>query len=183
MPESLVVTLIGADRPGIVAQLAAVAADCDAGWEESKMARLAGRFAGIVRLEVDSASLERLEHALNEIHIEGIRLTVDRGSAAGLDAGTQWIKLELVGHDRRGIVRDISAALARHRVGIDELDTEIEDASMAGGALFRARAWLRLLDDIDLDALRADLEAIADDLMVELTLDTRPSGRMPVRRV
>lgn len=176
MPESLVVTLIGADRPGIVAQLAAVAADCDAGWEESKMARLAGRFAGIVRLEVDAGSLEALERALGDIEIEGIRLTVDRGTALAPVAGTQWIKLELVGQDRRGIVRDISAALARHRVSIDELDTDIEDASMAGGALFRARAWLRLLDDVDFDALRTDLEAIADDLMVELTLDARPTG-------
>jgi glycine cleavage system regulatory protein len=176
MQESLVVTLIGADRPGIVAQLAAVAADCGAGWEESKMARLAGRFAGIVRLEVDSASLEPLERALGEMKIEGIRLTVDRGSALASRSGTQWIKLELVGHDRRGIVRDVSAALARHRVSIDELDTDIEDASMAGGALFRARAWLRLLDDVDLNVLRTDLEAIADDLMVELTLDVRPSA-------
>lgn len=182
MPESLVVTLIGADRPGIVAQLAAVAADYDAGWEESKMARLAGRFAGIVRLEVEATSLARLERALNEMQIEGIRLTIDRGSAVGADPGAQWIRLDLVGHDRHGIVRDISAALARHRVSIDELDTEIEDASMAGGALFRARAWLRLLDDVDLAALRTDLEAIADDLMVELTLDSRPSGHMPARR-
>lgn len=182
MQESLVVTLIGADRRGIVAQLAAVAASCDAGWEESKMARLAGRFAGIVRFAADAASIDRLERALNEIEIEGIRLTIDRGLALPSSPAVHSIKLELVGHDRHGIVRDISAALARHRVSIDELDTDVEDASMAGGALFRARAWLRSLDDVDLDALQADLEAIADDLMVELTLEVQPTGFSSQRR-
>ena len=48
--ESLVVTLLGTDRPGIVARLAKVAADAGASWQESKMARLAGKFAGVVRL-------------------------------------------------------------------------------------------------------------------------------------
>lgn len=182
MKESLVVTLIGADRRGIVAQLAAVASDCNAGWEESKLARLAGRFAGVVRFEADAASIDRLERALKEIAIDGIRLTVDRGSAPASPPGAAWIRLELVGHDRRGIVRDISAALARHRVSIDELDTDIENASMSGEPLFRARAWLRLLDDVDHDALRADLESIADDLMVELTLDAEPAGGAPAPR-
>ena len=178
MPESLVVTLIGADRPGIVAQLAAIAADCNAGWEESKMARLAGRFAGIVRLETDAGSLEQLERALQELEIEGIRLTVDRGCAPST---TTHVRLEVVGHDRHGIVRDISQALARHRVSIDELDTDVQDASMSGETLFRARAWLRLLDNVDLDTLRSDLEAIADDLMVELALEAQPSGHMSER--
>ena len=177
MQESLVVTLIGADRPGIVAQLAAVAAACDAGWEESKMARLAGRFAGIVRLEIASERLTDLERALSEIDIDGIRLTVDRGSSPTGPADTGLIHLDIVGHDRHGIVRDISAALARHRVSIDELDTDIEEASMSGGPLFRARASLRSLGNVDIDALRSDLERIADDLMVEIALESAEAPR------
>lgn len=164
--ESLVLTLIGTDRPGIVARLAEIAASHGAGWEESKMARLAGRFAGIVRLEAAPDSIDALEHALAPLAAEGLRLTLDRGTTT--PAPERVGALELLGHDRQGIVRDISAVLARYGVGIDELDTEVESASMSGEQMFRAQAELRLPGDVRLDALRADLEAIADELMVEL---------------
>jgi glycine cleavage system regulatory protein len=170
MLESLVVTLIGADRPGIVARLAAIAAGNGAGWEESKMARLAGRFAGIVRLEVQSEDIDALENALAVLRDDGIRFTVERGSQT--PAAAEIIAVELVGHNRRGIVRNISAALAKHQVSIEKLDTEIESASMSGESLFRAQLQLRLPEGVDLDALRADLEAIADDLMVDLRVES-----------
>jgi len=171
MDESLVVTLIGADRPGIVARLAAIAADAGAGWEESKMARLAGQFAGIVRLEVPSERIAALESALETLQDDGIRLTIERGASTA--AAPKLLALGLLGHDRLGIIRDISAALAKHNVSIEELDTEIESASMSGEPLFRAQALLRLPDGIELDALQVDLEAIADDLMVDLRVESQ----------
>lgn len=177
MHESLVVTLIGADRPGIVARLAQLAADCDAGWAESKMARLAGRFAGIVRLDVSAESLDELERALDVLRAEGLRLSVERGAAAAGAESPGAVVIELIGHDRHGIVRDISAVLTRHGVTIDELDTEVRSASMSGEQMFHARAHALLPDGIELGTLRADLEAIADELMVELSLDAAPAGQ------
>src|SRR5690606_5724164 len=84
------------------------------------------------------------------------------------------IELELVGQDRPGIVRDVSAVLARHGVNIEELETEVESASMSGELLFRARAALMLPDGGDAEALRADLERLANELMVDLHVDTGP---------
>src|SRR5262245_36025061 len=170
MQASLVVTLIGTDRPGIVARLAALAADSGAGWQQSKMARLAGKFAGIVRLEVPTESLEALERSLGQLQSEGLRLTIERGAA---QVEPRLISLDLVGCDRIGIVRDISSALARHGVGIHELETEVESASMSGEQLFRVHAEVLLPDDTVLAALREDLEAIADELMVDLTVESR----------
>lgn len=167
--ESLVVTLIGADRPGIVARLAEVAVTHGAGWEESKMARLAGHFAGIVRLEAPAESIAALEQSLTGLASEGLKLTIDHG--ASTPRPERVAALELLGHDRQGIVRDISTVLARYGVGIDELETEIESASMSGEQMFRARAELRLPADVRLEALCVDLEALADELMVELSVD------------
>ena len=172
--ESLVVTLIGTDRPGIVARLAKAAADSGASWQESKMARLAGKFAGVVRFEVPHDALGALERAITELDAEGLKLTVERGAAQGEHHG---VSIDLVGLDRPGIVRDVSAALAKHRVNIDELDTEVKSASMSGEPLFHARIHLRLPLDVNLEALRRDLEAIADELMVDLTLDTRAGAK------
>jgi len=75
-----------------------------------------------------------------------------------------------VGNDRPGIVRDLARVLSRRHVNVEELHTSCEAAPMAGGMLFRATALVRVPGDVALDELRAALESLADDLMVELSL-------------
>jgi glycine cleavage system regulatory protein len=137
---------------------------------ESRLARLAGQFAGVVRLEVDGAALEGLERALSGLESEGLRMAFARAGEAAASVPCR-ARLELVGHDRPGIVRDISAVLARHGVSIDALETACESASMSGEALFRARAELIVSGATNLAAVRSDLEALANELMVDLDLE------------
>lgn len=171
MKTSLVLTLIGPDRPGLVSAVAARASDCGANWMESRMAQLAGQFAGVVRLEVDAAAAAGVEAALRELEAEGLRLAIERGVATPAAAALRTVRLDLVGHDRPGIVRDISAVLARHGVSIEVLETECESASMSGEPLFRARAELSVPAALSLELLRGDLEALANELMVDLALN------------
>ncbi|WP_297359732.1 ACT domain-containing protein [Thauera sp.] len=170
MKTSLILTLIGPDRPGLVSAVATCASAHDASWMESRLARLAGQFAGVVRLEVDGAALEGLERALSGLESEGLRMAFARAGEAAASVPCR-ARLELVGHDRPGIVRDISAVLARHGVSIDALETACESASMSGEALFRARAELIVSGATNLAAVRSDLEALANELMVDLDLE------------
>lgn len=170
MKTSLILTLIGPDRPGLVSAVAACASAHGASWMESRLARLAGQFAGVVRLEVDGAALEGLERALSGLESEGLRMAFARAGEAAASVPRR-ARLELVGHDRPGIVRDISAVLARHGVSIDALETACESASMSGEALFRARAELVVNSASNLAAVRNDLEALANELMVDLDLE------------
>lgn len=55
MSESLVITMVAADRPGLVESVAACVADHGGNWVESRMARLAGHFAGVARVTVTAA--------------------------------------------------------------------------------------------------------------------------------
>ncbi len=48
---------------------------------------------------------------------------------------------------------------------------------MSGEPLFRARAELSVPAAVDLARIRADLEALANELMVDLALDEAPAGR------
>lgn len=171
MKTSLVLTLIGRDRPGLVSAVAARASAGGANWLESRLAQLAGQFAGVVRLEVEEADAGRLEASLRGLEAEGLHLTIERGAVAGAAEGLRPTSLELVGHDRPGIVRDISAVLARHGVSIEELETACESAPMSSEPLFRAKALLHVPAAVALDVLRGDLEALANELMVDLSLD------------
>lgn len=170
MNASLVITLIGADRPGLVNALAARAAACGANWLESSMAQLAGKFAGIVRLEIAEAEAGKLEASLRELEAEGLRLTIERGVAAAVSEIRSRATLELVGHDRPGIVREISAVLARHGASIDKLETSCENASFSGEPLFRARIAVHV-PAAEQSSLRTELEALANELIVEINLE------------
>jgi glycine cleavage system regulatory protein len=164
----LVLTVIGPDRPGLVEVLSRTVADHGANWLESRMAHLAGHFAGMVRVSVPVQRADELASALRAL--EGLRVQVESASAApGGDEPA--VVLDLLGQDRPGIVREVSHALATRGVNVEELETECESAPMSGETLFRARARLRLPPELPLDALRETLEKLADELMVDVALE------------
>src|SRR5690349_21306517 len=141
MQTSLVLTVIGDDKPGIVEQLSDRVLGTGANWEESRMARLAGKFAGLLRVSVDADQAETLAATLRSLDAGGLSIVV-ASSAGTAAAAARMVRLELVGHDHPGIVRDISRALAQHRVNIEELETDVTSAPMSGDTLFRARVTL-----------------------------------------
>ena len=75
-----------------------------------------------------------------------------------------------MGHDRPGIVRQISQALAAYGVNVEELNTECASAAMSGETLFTARARLSLPETCNISELRQMLEKIAADLIVDVKL-------------
>src|SRR5690349_9119051 len=112
MRTSLVLTVIGDDKPGIVEQLSDRVLATGANWEESRMARLSGKFAGLLRVSVPVEQADALSNALRELGSGGLSVVVTRSGDTAA-ATTRTVRLELVGHDHPGIVRDISRALAQ----------------------------------------------------------------------
>jgi glycine cleavage system regulatory protein len=173
MIESLVMTIIAADRPGLVERVAACVADHGGNWLESRMCHLGGRFAGIARVEVAAEKLTALKRALHGLEADGLRIVVESGAGTSATAGVA-ATLELVGNDRPGILRTVTGVLAAHGVNVEELSSECISAPMGGGELFQARARVLVPAGVKLEKVRADLEKIATDLMVDLNL--RPVG-------
>ncbi len=177
MRTSLIVTVIGPDRPGLVSLLSDRGKAHGASWAESRMASLAGQFAGMVRFEVDAANAEALGAALAELESTGLRVVIGKGEGTPPRADARALKLDLVGNDRPGIVRDISRVLADCGISIEELDTEIVSGAMSGGDLFQLKAFLRVPVTLATVELRQMLEALADELMVDITLDDSGKAR------
>lgn len=165
---SYVLTAIGDDRAGLVNALAEVVAEHGGNWERSQMAELAGKFAGIVLVTVPDSSTDAFVAALDRL--DGV-LEV-QAQLGGADVTTpRRCSLQLLGSDRPGIVREISAVLARLGVSIDQLTTSTREAPMAGGMLFEAEAVLEIPADADTTDLAAALETLAGELMVDIDLD------------
>lgn len=175
MHTSLVLTVIGPDRPGLVEAIAAVIARHGANWEESRMAQLGGQFAGMLRVTAPEETQDALEDALAGLGSVGLKVTVARAAAAAQVQEPKLLHLNLVGQDRPGIVREIAEALARRGVSIESLETRCVSASMSGEMLFEAEAVLAVPPALAADELRTALEALANELMVDLDL-AEPAG-------
>ncbi len=167
MKQSLVMTVIGKDRPGLVEALSAIIAEHDGNWEESRMVQLAGEFAGVLHVHVPGQRAAELESALSSL--ERLSVVVARApEEQPAPAPTHAIDLEVEGQDHPGIVHRVAAAVAARGVNVEELETELRPAPMTGQKMFRARARLQTPQGVSLEELTSDLEELADDLMVEL---------------
>lgn len=167
--DHLVLTVIAQDQPGLVERIAQCISEHGGNWLESRMSRMAGQFAGILRVDVPLDSHAGLVTALEALQAQGIRVQI---AAGGTEPAVAWqaIRLELVGNDRPGIVRDITRLLSSQGVNLESLDTEVVPAPMSGELLFQAQALLAVPQSLPLEQLQAHLETLADDLMVELRL-------------
>lgn len=170
MQRALVMTIIGKDRPGLIESVAAIVAEHGGNWLESRMSRLGGQFAGILRVETPSDSESSLQAGLRALDGRGLTVVVQPDQAPPPAGPAELNSLDIIGHDRPGIVRQISRTLAQHGVNVEELETECASAPMSGEALFKAHARLSIPQTCNTAALREDLEKIAADLIVEISL-------------
>jgi glycine cleavage system regulatory protein len=173
MMTPIVLTFIGPDRPGLVNAISEKVAASGGTWLESRLAHLAGEFAGILLVKVPESEIAGLTVALRDLESTGLRVAVERSSRAEAPSGRKIVKLELVGNERPGIVRDVTHALSQLGVNIEEFTSSVEGAPFSGEEMFRASAQLRVPDDLASDDLRKTLERLAAELMVDLTVTAR----------
>ena len=167
----LVLTFVGDDRPGLVNAISEIIAASGGTWLESRSAELAGKFAGILLASVPEAKLAELEAGLRSLEAAGLHVTIERGTPAEPGGRERLIKLDILGNERPGIVRDVTQALSRLGVNIEEFSSGLESAPFSGVEMFRASARLRAPDGVSLDDLRKALERLAGEIMVDLAAD------------
>lgn len=166
----LVLTVVGDDRAGLVEALADIVTAHGGNWETSELAELAGAFAGIVLVSVPDHRVDELSSALGEL--DGLlRLTLHPGSSPSDVDGKSRFTFSVLGNDRPGIVRELTAALTRHGITIDLFSSHTREAPMSGGTLFEATVVGRAPVGFDLGAVSADLERLAGEIQVDLVLE------------
>ncbi|MGH9272082.1 MAG: glycine cleavage system protein R, partial [Ilumatobacteraceae bacterium] len=103
-----------------------------------------------------------------------LEVSAQPATEAATDQAT-WPQLtfDLIGNDHPGIVHDVSAVLTRHGLSIEMITTGAHDAPMAGGTIFEAHVVARVPHSSDPAAVRADLEELATELMVDIRAGER----------
>jgi glycine cleavage system regulatory protein len=170
MQTHLVLTIIGRDRPGLVNAVSEIIAAGGGNWLDTRMASLSGQFAGMLLVAIAPEKTDALVVSLHKLEAQGLRFIIEKTDEQTPVPG-RTLRLELIGLDRPGIIRDISQVLAAQNVSIAELEGERVSGSFSGEAMFKGKARLTLPDGLNVEDLRHSLEAIANELMVDLSLE------------
>ena len=167
MSAFILISIMADDRPGLVETLSRIVKEHEGNWLESRMSHLAGKFAGLVQVQVSDTKKDGLEKALLALKSEGWVIALEE-SGGNLNRNDPCAKLSIVGNDRPGIVKDVAQVLAKLDVNVLELNTQFQSAAMTAEALFKTQADIQTPESLDLDDVRDALENISNDLMVEV---------------
>ena len=178
--NSLIISAVGSDRPGIVSEISGVITSHGGNIEKSRMTRLGSDFTIIMLVMVDSKWEESLLVALQAIKELSITTkgtetnTVITGENYQVTAGENC-QISLSGADNEGIVKVLSKYLAGKSINILEMETHISNAPITGTPLFNLLAIITIPDNIDLAEIQSDLTLIAQKLGVEIIVNQSES--------
>jgi len=165
-----ILTFIGDDRPGLLREIARVIAEGGGNWLESRMCRLEGKFAGLARVSVGEQDLEPLKKALLGFTEGRFKFSIeDVEASAGQDF--REYGLDILGHDRPGILHEVTSALADGAVNLREVSSNVFPATMTGIPMFSCTATIEVREATDIAAIDSRLAEIADSLGVDIRID------------
>lgn len=168
--QRIVFTFVGNDKPGLVQRLSEHVSAHGGNWLESRLARMAGKFAGIVCVNLPASEADTLRSAFQQLADDGLSITLEY-SDAGPAIDKQHGLIAVLGNDRPGIIHEVASALATRHINIEELSSKVESAPMAGIPLFSAQIYVALPAALDLTELHQQLDDIANQLDLDINLE------------
>lgn len=165
--KTLVITLVGPDRPGIVEHVSDCLVRYKANWLGSSMSLMAGQFAGIVEVCLPEEQVNGLRHGLTQL--EGLAVQVADGEPSATSAQAVIpIEFQVTANDRPGIVQQVAACLSGLGINVLQLETQCESAAHFGGELFTANVTAQLPQGLPEEQLWQALESLSDDLIIDM---------------
>lgn len=172
MKSSYIVTFIADDRPGLVEQVSDCVSNNQGNWLESRLTQLGGKFAGLALISLPAENVSALEEGLTALKPGNISISVTATGEQPVPASGSNIVLSVIGPDRPGIVREVSRILAQHQINVTELDSAVASAPMSAELIFSARIAAWTPESADIEGLRTTLDEIAEDMTLEIDLET-----------
>jgi glycine cleavage system transcriptional repressor len=179
MRQFFVISAIGRDRPGIVADVTELIFECGCNLEDSSMTLLGDHFALLILLSGQGEGLgERLQRGCKRLEWDKgltVFLSPIKGEfpPQGFHPEPDY-EVRVVGLDRAGIVYRTSRLLASNGINITDLHTHVEPAPTTGSPVFTMVVDVSLPKAMDRKALKRDLEALAQELQVEVSMTRLP---------
>ena len=166
--NSLIISALGFDRPGIVSELTGIITNHGGNIEDSHMTRLGSDFSIIMLVKVDPEWEESLIVALQAI--KELSITT-KATDANIAITAENLQISLNGADNEGIVNVLSQYLTEKSMNILDMETHISHAPITGTPLFNLMAITSISKDIGVEEIESDLTLIGQKLGVEISVN------------
>lgn len=173
---TLILSVIGSDRPGLTQALADAVLSAGGNWLESHLSRLGGLYVGSVLVELAPDGVEALRTAVQAVDAQGLEVRIAPAVSEAPGVAGDAVVFSLVGQDRPGIVRQVTGALSSQDVNIETFETRLSAEPHSGAPLFHLEARLRLPPGLKAEDVQAALEAISGEIMVDISLTSAEPG-------
>lgn len=160
-------TVNGNDQKGLVQALAESIQSLGGNWQESRLCRLGGQFAGIVSVEFQ----EKPKELPDEVGSLSCSWKEDLSTDVS-DRAVCKATIKILAADRPGIIKQISQVLASRGANVEEVESHIRSAPFSGERMFEALYEISMDKETDQEELRDGLEALAEELMCDLDYES-----------
>ena len=169
MNQSLAITAIGADRPGIVNELTEVLLGAKLNIEDSRMSILGGEFAIILLVTGDAASISRISEDKDKLE-QSLNLNLLIKPTTGTSNSDPHVRyhIEVEGMDNPGIVHTLARYLSQHQINIVNMQTDSGHAPHTGSPMFNVYMLVDIPADKNIDQVKEDFIKECDALSMDV---------------
>ncbi len=176
MKTYFILSAIGKDRPGIVADVSEVIYECGGNIEDSSVALLRNHFSLLLLFSTEREEVnQKLSSALKRLEWEkGLTvfyspITLDQAYPK-VETKSDRFKITTSGVDHAGIVFRVCRWLADCGINIIDMETHRVLSPESGTPLFEMEMEMEVPRTLSEEKLREDLHALANELMIDLVL-------------
>jgi glycine cleavage system transcriptional repressor len=172
----VVITSIGTDRPGIVADISGWLLELGGNIEDSRMSLLGGEFATLILVSGPDDLLANIESTEGEFEARsGLHVHAKQVSATPSYSGEPMLRYELrtTSLDHPGIVHEVSELLRRHGISIVTANTGTSPAPFTGVPVFHFQMQVDIPNSVPIGKLRQELTELGDRDRIDFVLTAK----------
>jgi glycine cleavage system transcriptional repressor len=169
MNQSLAITAIGADRPGIVNELTEVLLSAKLNIEDSRMSVLGGEFAIILLVTGDAESISNINNSKAKLE-QSLNLNLLIKPTSDTSSNTAHIRyhIEVEGMDNPGIVHTLARYLSQQQINIVNMQTDSGHAPHTGSPMFNVYMLVDIPADKDIEQVKDEFSKECDALSMDV---------------
>lgn len=171
LKQGLVVSAIGADRPGLIRDFSHQIRLRGGNIEDTRMTKMGGEFALLLLVTGSESSLSELVSAESTIESALDVVCSFKPTQSGQLLAGEVLRFSASGLDRAGIVERISQTLADHGVNVTSFLSRLENAPLSGTPLFVLETEARIPPETSRAKIVAELRGVCEREGLDLLLD------------
>ncbi len=174
MTTKLVISALGADRPGIVDELSNIIYSHALNIEDSRMTVLGGEFAVLLLVSGEQSSLDALQSQLNNMEqVLQMRLLIKPTTESNTTDKTIPYSVKVTALDNPGIVHNITSFFSKRNINIVNLQTESYSAPHTGSPMFALHMTIGIPAETNIAQLRETFMEACDELNLDAELTNK----------